>query len=232
MRIKLCDRLFDIGYKPSYKVMACEFLSTFGFAPRPADQREELDDPDGPWIEASFRLAGQWHEISLREFVVHCGLYRVEELDTAIYAEGIHMPPRTTLLRFWQTISTRRFGPKSKSRASLITDPLYRYLHKLIATSIAPREKSREWCNQGDLFYLYYLIWGETCAFHRCLAQWFAVAYHRQDMSVLYGGGGGVHHTYRCLVWLFPQQDPLFGEGAWGSGHVGPSNPDQHARDT
>ncbi|MFS7928411.1 hypothetical protein Hanom_Chr04g00320431 [Helianthus anomalus] len=80
------------------------------------------------------------------------------------------MAPRTTLLRFWQVISPHRFSPRSKSRASCITDPLSRYLHKLIATSIAPREKSREWCNRGDLFYLCCLIWGETCSLHRFLA--------------------------------------------------------------
>ncbi|MFS8018492.1 hypothetical protein Hanom_Chr15g01392671 [Helianthus anomalus] len=106
--------------------MVCEFLESFDFAPRPADQPVELDDPNHSWIEVSFCLAGQWHEMSLIEFVVHSGLYRVEELDTAIYTEGIHIAPRTTLLRFWQVISTRRFGPKLKSRASWITDFLYR----------------------------------------------------------------------------------------------------------
>ncbi|MFS8018504.1 hypothetical protein Hanom_Chr15g01392801 [Helianthus anomalus] len=59
--------------------MVCEFLASFNFAPRPADQPVELDD--------------QWHEMSLREFAVHCGLYMVKELDTAIYTECIHIPP-------------------------------------------------------------------------------------------------------------------------------------------
>ncbi|MFS7989007.1 hypothetical protein Hanom_Chr11g01041651 [Helianthus anomalus] len=72
------------------------------------------------------------------------------------------MAPRSTLCRVWQVISDRHFGPKSKLRVSWIRDPWYRYLHMLIATSIAPREESRECCNQGDLFFLYCLYWGET----------------------------------------------------------------------
>ncbi|MFS7928410.1 hypothetical protein Hanom_Chr04g00320421 [Helianthus anomalus] len=63
----LCDRLFDIAYIPSYRVMTCE-LSTFDFAPRPEDQPGKLDDSDDPWIEVRFRLAGQWHVMPLRQF--------------------------------------------------------------------------------------------------------------------------------------------------------------------
>ncbi|KAJ0569531.1 hypothetical protein HanHA300_Chr05g0167251 [Helianthus annuus] len=78
----LCGRLFQLAYLPSYRVMVCEFLASFEFAPRPVDQPEELDDPDDTWVEVSFRLAGQWHEMSLREFVVHISLYLMEETDT------------------------------------------------------------------------------------------------------------------------------------------------------
>ncbi|MFS8013865.1 hypothetical protein Hanom_Chr15g01338041 [Helianthus anomalus] len=76
------ERLFDIAYTSSYKVMVCKFLVSFDFAPRPTDQPKELDDPDDPWIEVSFRLAGVWHKMSLREFAVHCCLYTMEETDT------------------------------------------------------------------------------------------------------------------------------------------------------
>ncbi|MFS8033160.1 hypothetical protein Hanom_Chr17g01566241 [Helianthus anomalus] len=144
-RYSICNCFFFVLYTTCVLTTLCD---------RPANQPEKLDDP---WIEVSFRLAGQWHVMSIRQFAEHCGLYRVEELDTPINTDGIHMAACMTLLRFWQRIRPHRFGPRSKSRSSCIPDPLYRYLHKLIATSIAPREKSREWCNQGDLFYLYYL---------------------------------------------------------------------------
>ncbi|MFS8008793.1 hypothetical protein Hanom_Chr14g01277051 [Helianthus anomalus] len=60
----LCDRLFQLAYLTSYRVMVCEFLPLFEFAPRPADQPEELDDPKDPL------------------FAVHSGLNTVEETDT------------------------------------------------------------------------------------------------------------------------------------------------------
>ncbi|MFS7967384.1 hypothetical protein Hanom_Chr09g00785161 [Helianthus anomalus] len=98
--ITLCERLFDSAYSPSFRVMVCEFLSSFDFAPRHVDQSEEIDNPDDPWIEVAFRLAGVWHEISLREFVVHYGLYTMEETNTPNYTDGIHMAPRSTLCMF------------------------------------------------------------------------------------------------------------------------------------
>ncbi|MFS7967298.1 hypothetical protein Hanom_Chr09g00784151 [Helianthus anomalus] len=52
----LCDRLFQLAYLPLYQVMMCEFLASFDFAPRPADQPKEDEDLEHPWDEASFRL--------------------------------------------------------------------------------------------------------------------------------------------------------------------------------
>ncbi|MFS8008794.1 hypothetical protein Hanom_Chr14g01277071 [Helianthus anomalus] len=62
--------------------MVCEFLPLFEFAPRPADQPEELDDPKDPL------------------FAVHNGLNTVEETDTPLYTEGVHELPRSTLVKF------------------------------------------------------------------------------------------------------------------------------------
>ncbi|KAJ0535068.1 hypothetical protein HanIR_Chr09g0426661 [Helianthus annuus] len=76
------DRLFQLTYLSSYQVMVCKFFASFEFAPRLVDQPEELDDPQDPWVEVSFRLGGQWHEMSLREFVVHSGLYTIKETNT------------------------------------------------------------------------------------------------------------------------------------------------------
>ncbi|MFS7951715.1 hypothetical protein Hanom_Chr07g00598381 [Helianthus anomalus] len=142
----------------------CEFVASFEFAPRLADQPEELDNLEKSWVEVSFRLAGEWLEMSLREFLLHYGLYTLEETNTPhpppptpLYNKGVHMPPCSTLVRFWQVIDLGRFG-RSKSRVSRIRDPLYRYLHGLIVTSIALREQSRGRCNHGDLFYLYCLV--------------------------------------------------------------------------
>ncbi|KAF5754628.1 hypothetical protein HanXRQr2_Chr17g0793431 [Helianthus annuus] len=126
---------FILAYLSSYQVMVCEFLASFEFTPRPADKPEEDEDPKHLWVEVSFRLGGQWHEMSLGEFVVHSGIYTLEETDTPIYTEGVHVLPHSTLVRFWQVIGWGRFG-RSKSRVSYIRDPLFRYLHRLITTSI------------------------------------------------------------------------------------------------
>ncbi|KAJ0836713.1 hypothetical protein HanRHA438_Chr16g0770101 [Helianthus annuus] len=172
------DRLFQLAYLSSYWVMVCEFLASFEFAPRPTDQPEELEDPDDLWVKVRFRLVGQWHEMSLREFVVYSGLYLMEETDNPSRRRCI------TPFDTFQVLASDRLGSLWPLEVEGFTyqRPLFRYLHRLIATYITPCEQSREWCNQGDLFYLYCLIWGEMCA------QWFSAAHHWHDRSVLYGG--------------------------------------------
>ncbi|MFS8019669.1 hypothetical protein Hanom_Chr15g01406421 [Helianthus anomalus] len=63
---------------------------------RLADQPEELFDPEEPWVEVSIRLAGEWHEMSLREFAVLCGLYTLEETDTPFTPRASYGPPFDT----------------------------------------------------------------------------------------------------------------------------------------
>ncbi|MFS7945677.1 hypothetical protein Hanom_Chr06g00527031 [Helianthus anomalus] len=65
---------------------------------------------------------------------------------------------------------------------------MYRYLHRLIATPIASREQSHECCNLGDSFYMYCLIWRQSCALACCLAEWFVAAFHGHERGLLYGG--------------------------------------------
>ncbi|MFS8029257.1 hypothetical protein Hanom_Chr16g01520251 [Helianthus anomalus] len=43
-----------------------EFLSSFEFCLRPADHPKEDDHPEDPWVEVSFRLGGEWFDMSLR----------------------------------------------------------------------------------------------------------------------------------------------------------------------
>ncbi|KAF5777678.1 hypothetical protein HanRHA438_Chr12g0549461 [Helianthus annuus] len=78
----LWDRLFQLAYLPSYRVMVCKFLASFEFTPMPTDQPEELDEPQDSWVEVSFRLGGEWHEMSLREFAMHNDIYTLEETNT------------------------------------------------------------------------------------------------------------------------------------------------------
>ncbi|MFS8006901.1 hypothetical protein Hanom_Chr14g01254611 [Helianthus anomalus] len=57
----LCDRLFQLAHLSSYWVMVRVFLALFKFASRLAYQPDELDDPDDPWVDVSFRLRIQCH---------------------------------------------------------------------------------------------------------------------------------------------------------------------------
>ncbi|MFS7931600.1 hypothetical protein Hanom_Chr04g00357841 [Helianthus anomalus] len=62
------------------------------------------------------------------------------------------------------------------------------YFHKMISISITARNKSREWCTNGDLFFLYCLLYKRLCALAHGLAEYFASAHHRQERGLLYGG--------------------------------------------
>ena len=90
-------------------------------------------------------------------------------------------------------------------------DPLYIYLHRAIATSIAPRSHSRDKVNTSDLFFLYCLLMRRTCALATSLVDFFHTAYHRQARGDLYGGAYvTVIARYLGLV---PEDDPLVSAG-------------------
>ncbi|KAI3762186.1 hypothetical protein L1987_52610 [Smallanthus sonchifolius] len=67
---------------PSHRSLMVEFLSTFRFAPRPADQpNSDIDDPneEPPPSEISFCLFGQRQNMSLHRFMVVSGIYWLPE---------------------------------------------------------------------------------------------------------------------------------------------------------
>ncbi|KAL8204993.1 hypothetical protein R6Q57_010616 [Mikania cordata] len=149
-------RLFNMAFQPSYREVVVEFLSTFTYRPRGVP-------------EIVFYMLRQRHEMSLVEFAVVSGLYWEPETITPLYTAGITDIDDATLRAWWPLIADDPFVG-TKARVSRIRDPLIRYMHRLIATSIAGRGRSREWCTLQDLFYLYCLITGRTCQLARCLA--------------------------------------------------------------
>ncbi|MFS8022711.1 hypothetical protein Hanom_Chr16g01442711 [Helianthus anomalus] len=112
--------------------------------------------------------------MTLAEFAVHCGLYMQGEIETEVYTAGLVVVDRPTLLGFWQVIvgANHWEHDKSNGRVSFIRDPLYRYMHHMLATSIVVRDYNREW----------------LCALAYGLAQYYASAHHRQERGFLYGG--------------------------------------------
>ncbi|KAJ0865498.1 hypothetical protein HanRHA438_Chr12g0541171 [Helianthus annuus] len=183
------DRLFELSYMPTYREILVEFLSSFEFHPRRPDQVVDPAQPPPP-PEVSFRMAGQARSMSLAEFAVHSGLYTEAEIATDLYRTGLVMADKPTLLGFWAVIAESRYWDhvNSRGRVTRIHDPLFRYFHKMISTSITARNKSREWCTSGDLFFLYCLLYKRPCALAYGLAQYFASAHHRQECELLYGG--------------------------------------------
>ncbi|KAI3754611.1 hypothetical protein L1987_54398 [Smallanthus sonchifolius] len=86
------DRLFAEAVGPSHRPLMVEFLSTFCFAPRPADQpNSDTEDPNDepPPPEISFCLFGQQQNMSLHRFAVVSGIYRLPETVTDIYTTAI-----------------------------------------------------------------------------------------------------------------------------------------------
>ncbi|KAM0008775.1 hypothetical protein Hdeb2414_s0105g00795601 [Helianthus debilis subsp. tardiflorus] len=190
----------------SYPELTYEFCSTFTYAPHPADY---VEDPLFPVHEVTFRLAGQQFEMSVREFAVHTGLYTEPELDTDLYTQAVTMMDRQTLISFWRAISRVPFG-KSWQKATTIIDPLYRYLHQVIASTIVPRGSSKEKVNLSDLFFLYCLLRRQPCDLAASLAEYFATAYHWQLRGYLHTGSF-ITAIARSLG-IVPELDPLLSD--------------------
>ncbi|KAL8205471.1 hypothetical protein R6Q57_009022 [Mikania cordata] len=118
------SRLFEMTFAPQYRLITVEFLSTFVFRPRAADQPQA--DPDQP--EVSFRLCGLAYAMSLAEFGNALGLYTEEELEMPIYTSAIHTADDAVVSAWWPQIGDEPFV--QAARVTHIRDPLIRYLHR------------------------------------------------------------------------------------------------------
>ncbi|KAL8218159.1 hypothetical protein R6Q57_021532 [Mikania cordata] len=176
------SRLFEMTFAPQYRLITVEFLSTFVFRPRAADQPQA--DPDQP--EVSFRLCGLAYAMSLAEFGNALGLYTEEELKMPIYTSAIHTADDAVVSAWWPRIGDDPFV--RAARVTRIRDPLIRYLHRVIASSITGRGMSQEWCTSQDIFYLYCILSGRPCNVARCLAEYFSTYYHHQERGLIFGG--------------------------------------------
>ncbi|MFS8011053.1 hypothetical protein Hanom_Chr14g01304321 [Helianthus anomalus] len=122
------------------------------------------------------------------------------------------IPPRFGLclmisfFALWPTLGPGPFGKKARISAS--PDPLVRYMHRYIPTSISVRGKSLEWVTKVDMFFLYCLYTGTPCALHRCLAEYFASYGKRQRRSRLIGGAFITRITQHCGLY-YPFLDDM-----------------------
>ncbi|KAF5821536.1 hypothetical protein HanXRQr2_Chr01g0015171 [Helianthus annuus] len=112
------------------------------------------------------------------------------------------------LLGFWDVVAEKDTWDHelSKGRVSTIVDPLHRYLHRLIASSITTRGKSKEWCTCEDLFFFYCFVYKRSCALVHSLAHYFTSANHQQEHKKLYGGAYVIVIAH--LFGYHPHADP------------------------
>ncbi|MFS7980738.1 hypothetical protein Hanom_Chr10g00942811 [Helianthus anomalus] len=164
--------LFELAHTPSYWELLLEFLSTFTFHPPRADQPPTQPQAPPPLPEVSFTLAGVWRLMMLAEFLVHSGLYMQEEIATAVYTQGLVVVDRHTLLGFWQVVAGADTWEyvKTKGRNSHVDDPLYRYIHRMLSTSITTLDHNHEWCTSTDLVSSYRFLYMRSCALAHGLA--------------------------------------------------------------
>ncbi|KAL8201965.1 hypothetical protein R6Q57_011112 [Mikania cordata] len=142
------SRLFEMTYAPQYRLITVEFLSTFVYRPRGPDYQPQA----GPQpSEISFRLCGFAYDLSLAEFGSALGLYTEQELQMPIYTTAIHTADDAVVSAWWPRIGDEPFV--QVARVTRIRDPLIRYFHRCIASSVTGRDMSQEWCTSQDLFF-------------------------------------------------------------------------------
>ncbi|KAL8196488.1 hypothetical protein R6Q57_024783 [Mikania cordata] len=132
-------RLFELAELPSYRLIT-------------AAVREEDDEELPPEIE--FSLGGQHFEMSIERFAVHLGNYYEPETVRDDFTQGLTQGEEGVMRAWWAQISDTPFTGH-RVRATMIRDPLIRYIHRSIVTTISDRGQSQKWVTTTDLFYLH-----------------------------------------------------------------------------
>ena len=142
---------------------------------------------DAEQAEISFRLFGHYYRLSMEQFAVCLGLYTEDEVRQPLYTEAVYHTAKDVLQQWWTVIGDGRHADAS-TKATAIRDPMYRYLHRLIAGTILGRRQGTDHCNLRDVFYLRCLLTGRHCNLARCFAEYVAGYVTRQGRGSLMGG--------------------------------------------
>ncbi|KAL8232943.1 hypothetical protein R6Q57_002721 [Mikania cordata] len=183
-------RMFELTELPTYRLISVEFISSFRYRVHQAVVREEDDKELPPDIE--FSLGGQHFEMSLERFAVHLDIYYEPETVRDDFTQGLTHGEEGVMRAWWAQISDTPFTGH-RVRATMIRDPLIRYIHRCIMTTISGRGQSQEWVTTTALFYLHLLIVGRPCNLARCFALYYASFYHRQERDTLWGSAFVTH---------------------------------------
>ncbi|KAL8214389.1 hypothetical protein R6Q57_003838 [Mikania cordata] len=152
-----CTRLFDTSDLSAYRQITVDFLSTFLYRAHRTAVPEQKDEELPPDIE--FSLCRQHMEMSIERFAVLLGLYYEPETVTNAFTQGLTQGEDGVTRAWWPQISDTSFT-SHRLRASTIRDPLIRYIHRCIVTTILGHEQSQELVTMTNLFYLHSLMTG------------------------------------------------------------------------
>ncbi|KAL8199990.1 hypothetical protein R6Q57_011329 [Mikania cordata] len=135
-----------------YDELTVEFLSTFQYDTRSLTQPRAV----------SFALGRQTDTMSVSQLAVAFGLYTQEQVAAPNFEGLLRGSARAAtpgyikeedLSSFWRTISTQ---PNTDRRlASQIRDPFLRYIHRIVGSTLIPRNSGNDMVSSFDLFCLY-----------------------------------------------------------------------------
>ena len=123
---------------------------------------------EGAFSEAnavSFSLGRNLYEMTIPQFGVALGLYSSEEVATEEFVNGLRVVfnynrPKslgpTELGEFWGSISTQSFA--HTNLISSVRDPIYRYILKMLATTVVARKSGENKANWLDIFALMCMV--------------------------------------------------------------------------
>ncbi|MFS7915471.1 hypothetical protein Hanom_Chr02g00165711 [Helianthus anomalus] len=143
----------------------------------------------------------------MRKFATHIGIYMLPETDNPRYTDGLHIVPRSTLARFRRMIGWGRFA-RSKSRVSYIIDPLYHYLHRLVATSAELRVVQ----SGGSILYVFTYM-ARAVRPHSLPRRVVCGGVSQAGAGLLYRGEGAYIMQIAVSQGLVSSEDPLVMEG-------------------
>ncbi|KAK1415482.1 hypothetical protein QVD17_31264 [Tagetes erecta] len=159
-------RLFDIK-RPQYRELVLEFCSSFKF--RYPTKRLHDDQI------ITFRLGGMPRNLSVAQLGVRMGLYTNAEIRKSIFKNGLlDLPNDATgkVAELWQDIGKGIYRPRS-TKATMFRDPLHRYIHRVLASTISARGSSTGVTTIKDMFFLHCLIRREPINLAYALALFF-----------------------------------------------------------
>ncbi|MFS7997556.1 hypothetical protein Hanom_Chr12g01143141 [Helianthus anomalus] len=143
LRIYLETRLWSIH---KYNL---EFLRTLKY---------KRTEPDLFYSDAvEFRCGAVWYSFSVAQFGVHFGLYTEEDAAKAEFTKALRELPDNFRHAAWALIGVGHYNPTS-TKSTKIRDPLIRYIHRVLSSSLCQMDNSGGMVNLRELTILYCLV--------------------------------------------------------------------------